>query len=726
MLNNRLEELLQEKARKQVLAEYCERVDEATFQLLPDKEGLSLWNYQTSDYEYYKFVDDSTSLLSVQKLDRYNFNELVAKEYDALVEDYQEEQLRLSRHASVYQTADRILTNSDVTCAFTHAEVSMPAFNDGKDITFNLDAIDTSDIHSDEFLTTLTGLNHHEVAHLLWTPRQGSELLQTVVSEQLLVAFNCLEDNRIESLMTKKYPSVIPMMMMSLRKHLLNEPDNPALFVLLGGRSYLPQELIDMTYARFASAVGDATAERTAQIISEYRVLVLPKQTQLALALIRELAELLDIRGNGEQPNNARYVREGGEGNEGGEGEFVLEGGEGQAEFKDFKQSDIGKLIKNHTCITRKPMKSGRPEAGSKQELIDKPSPIDINKIKSNSDEKGNPNPEAGDSGNEVDESQLINPDNEVKLNTDDDDLLKAFDSIVNKPQTQQAIQQELNRLRKNITNAGANSPLITKWNKRGKELVNSDMRAVAKQFADELIRAEIDCDPHWETEQSSGKLNIQRVMQGDVSDFDKVFDKWEFNDRGTDFEAVVLVDNSGSMGGQMYDTCQSAWVIKKALDSINSSSTIITFSTRSKRLYDANEKVSPTHFSYIGADSDTQALGGLQESHRIFSNSKRPNKVLFILTDGSWGDSQQSNAEILKLKELGVLVVLIGFRLGEPAVADWSNGDYTKRKLSPDSAEYQEYVHYADVYSNIDKLNKLPVIAKDIIKSHFLKLEVM
>jgi len=634
---------------------------------------------------------------------------------------------RLSRHASIYQTTDRILTNQDVDCLFQKSESDMPAFNDGKQIVFNTKVINTKDMDSDDFLLNISGLNYHEVAHILWTPRQNSEFLKQVVESELLVAFNVLEDNRIETFMTQKYPSTIPFMLISMRKYFLTET-NPLLFAVIGGRTYLPQEIIDEAYFRFANHFGDSVAQRIAQIISSYRTLVLPNDKDKALELIKEYAELLDVKGNGEGATKTETR------DTNADGTPMLDREGNPTSVKSERavpmSNNAKSIAKVSTCASRQPAKTGRPEAGSKQEGIEKPSDIQItegNPMPSN-DESDN-NTDKGDKGLSVgDGTDKGASDDEVVNRTEDTpepSLIDMFDRHINKPQTQELINSELRRLRQTIRNIGAKSPTIMKWNARNLQPVSENMRVIANQFATEIVRAEIDCDPYWNTEQKTGRLNVQKAMRADINDFDKVFDKWEFNDKGTDFESVILLDNSGSMGGAMVAVCESAWIIKKAFDTIQGSTSVITFSSRSKRLFDSNDRVSATHYPFVGADADTQPYDGLIEARRLFDTSQRPNKVLFILTDGAWSDEDNSNAEILKLKQQGVLVVVMGFRIGQPCMYSWNaQGEYVKEVFKVGSPEYLKAVHYCDTYISIDKIDQLPTLAKDIVTSHFMYQE--
>lgn len=352
----RLSENSESKAMIKVLDDICDDVF-TTYAEARKLQG-ELHAKKVRSYIYDVSVNEVTHYYVVDT-DTYPMNEIrqmIADETSNTTERALQEQLRLGRHSSVYQTADRILTNQDVTCVFNDSEQPFPAFNDGSVITFNTKVIDTSDLDSDEFLIQVTGLNYHEVAHLLWTPRQNCEFMKQVTANNVLIAFNILEDTRIEALLVSKYPSTVPFLLKATYDYFMDN-QNPFMFAIIGGRTYLPKDLVDLLYQQFAMTVGEEVALEIVGIINRYRTLSLPKQGDEGLILIKRFAELLNAEGNGQLPQ--------GEGDE-GEGD---EGGEGTpCEFP--ADNPLG----GTPCSKRKPMKSGRPESGKKQDSIDKPS----------------------------------------------------------------------------------------------------------------------------------------------------------------------------------------------------------------------------------------------------------------------------------------------------------------------------------------------------------------
>jgi hypothetical protein len=118
--------------------------------------------------------------------------------HSELMELQQERKLRVETLSRIYEQTDRVITGDPIIVNVVDNGPA-PAWSDGKSVTFNLDEIEDFDI---EELTQLNGLNYHELSHLEYTPRKSSKLVEFVLDNNLMHAFNILEDQRIETLMT--------------------------------------------------------------------------------------------------------------------------------------------------------------------------------------------------------------------------------------------------------------------------------------------------------------------------------------------------------------------------------------------------------------------------------------------------------------------------------------------------------------------------------------------
>ena len=116
---------------------------------------------------------------------------------DELMGDVTDEMNRLDAIGAVYQRADRIITgDSDIAVTITRTkDMTEPSMTDGKDIILNGNLIDNV---TDDTIIGLNGVNYHELAHVLFSPRVGSALGQYVTTNNMKRAFNLLEEGRIE------------------------------------------------------------------------------------------------------------------------------------------------------------------------------------------------------------------------------------------------------------------------------------------------------------------------------------------------------------------------------------------------------------------------------------------------------------------------------------------------------------------------------------------------
>lgn len=127
----------------------------------------------------------------------------------------------LDSYCSVYQKADRILTGGldiEVRIGTPADGVEAPAWNDGKVISFNESIINGVEENT---LLGLHGLNFHEVAHLLYSPRIGSELGTWVKDNNYQTSFNILEDNRAETFLVTKYPATRNFLLATLGEYII-------------------------------------------------------------------------------------------------------------------------------------------------------------------------------------------------------------------------------------------------------------------------------------------------------------------------------------------------------------------------------------------------------------------------------------------------------------------------------------------------------------------------
>jgi Mg-chelatase subunit ChlD len=188
------------------------------------------------------------------------------------------------------------------------------------------------------------------------------------------------------------------------------------------------------------------------------------------------------------------------------------------------------------------------------------------------------------------------------------------------------------------------------------------------------LERLKAQYDPEWEREVKSGRINASRLLRG--CELDEAFDKWRNGrDDAVDIEAVILLDNSGSMDGDRSVHASNAmWGLKRALDKVNASCTVLTFSEAVHMLYPAQEQAGITvkRTQPRGGTDPTKAL---KYAQRVFADSDRAVKVLFTITDGAWSGNE-ADETIKVLRTAGVVTALAFINESPMEVIDPHNSE--------------------------------------------------
>jgi Mg-chelatase subunit ChlD len=593
---------------------------------------------------------------------------------DDIEYDKELEQERLEEHinklqavGAVYGRTDRILTAEPVEVRVEDdKDMDTTAYNDGKNIVFNAHLIEDVD---DKTIISLNGFNYHEVGHVLYTPRGGSEFGRAVKRENLEKSFNVLEDARIERLLIAKYPAVAPFMEASCLEYLLkgDSTEFGAYFPLFTGRKYLDIELRQEIADRFIKDFGAELAIRIASIVHEYRTLVYPRDFDRGLELLRAMADIVGREATNEV-----------------NGKPIIPNGNGGHTDRAVQDKGRMKGDKEQKAQQDKATNNESGDGAGNEQLDD---PADTN-----TDIDGD-STSFGRKGKDEADDNVLRKDIQERL----DNLSKNDD-----------VQQGAREVRKAINDNNDRRSAI-KQGAYSNQQVSAQVSASARAFGVALERVRIDNDPMWELEQPMGRLNIGRAMRADINDMDKVFDRWSEGNSNNDIDAIVLVDTSGSMSWQIQRTMESAWVIKRGIERINGRVSVYKFNHDSRLIYSATDKAQPTEYRYVNSSGGTNPYKALLEARRQLLNSKRGVRMLFIVTDGEWDMTEENNKVISDLTKDGVQtsVVYLGSLKG------W--GEYDRAEHD---ARVERYRHGAKHFREVEEPNQMVLVAKDIVKA--------
>jgi hypothetical protein len=190
---------------------------------------------------------------------------------------------------------------------------------------------------------------------------------------------------------------------------------------------------------------------------------------------------------------------------------------------------------------------------------------------------------------------------------------------------------------------------------------VSKEAVQAQEQFTYELERVRAEYEPSWNNRVDSGRVNPVRWERG--CEIEEAFDRFEEGrEDATDIECVILLDVSYSMKNDITEAYESMWAMKSALDSVNSSTTVVLYSDAesTRTLYSANERAGNS-MRYGGCQGGTNPFKALQYAHGVLANTNRAIKLLITITDGEWNEDSVEKCDnlIQELRDGGVLTSL-------------------------------------------------------------------
>jgi hypothetical protein len=589
------------------------------------------------------------------------------------VEKYTERTNRLNAVAGVYQRANRIITGEEVTVTVINdPDMDTNARSNGKDMELNASLIEDL---TDESIISLNGVNYHELGHILFSPRIGSNLGIYARDNKLFRALAILEEARTEQLLITRYPAVRKYLEASLYTYILaGKPSEwGGKFHLITGRTYLPIELRQAIAEKAVDQYGLDIVQEVHSIIHAYRGLVFPRDFDTAKALAHRLAKIVGL--DEEQPPQGGITGIGGE---------------------------CGLPTK------------GRPAGTKEQEQLQKDSPKSPTERLGKGDSQ-----ESAPTTNKPAPSNQTAGESDREQDSEDTKLAGTLNKRMEQIKNDSSVKREIRDTRNAIIDSDVARSEIGK--SRFHELTPSDTAiSTAKRFGAELERLVRNNDPAWVSRVRSGRLNISRTMNPDVNAIAEAFDQWDIGNEATDIEAVILTDNSGSMGGLMKSVCENTWIIKRGIESINGSVTVYNFDSDSELLYEAGDRAKAREMRFVESGGNTNPIRGIIEADRILSASKKSIKILFIVTDGEWEKEAQCDDLIKRMGEKGVITSVVflgdykGYRevLGRSAMGDEQATQYIARLR-----------HKARVFHAVSTTRDILNVATELVKSTLKKV---
>jgi len=620
--------------------------------------------------------------------------------------------------ASVLGRANRIVTGEPIALTIAETQPAFgfetPGWTDGETIWLNGPNIRKkleSKAGDQRLILALKGVNYHELAHVLYTPKSGQDISQKVWREHTQAswkmywyAFNVLEDLRAEMLFVTDYPTAINYYTNTVSEWILDNTANHLddVWPLLSGRMYLPSDLRRAARNAFALKYGRQVADEVDEIAKKYLRLIYPEHTNKGWLLVSRLAELLfnlsaptlappsgihhspeAMRMNGQDKGfkgNSKdtwrqkdaaddrdaFLEELEE-----EQDQVLYGDDDD-DSNDIGSSSAGSSKGESSDDDSEDSGGSGDESDNDQETDD-----DGGTTTSTDKQSTEPNDDDTDSGSgdgqgTLDESDASTPSGtgegvsdqpnltsqgEIREELIDiaEDIVKAvgkMDEVQDDIRsTMDSIRQEINREVKTIEGyKGVFTDVLAS---------GAEKRVVA-QLENRLRDLRVDLEPIWMNQQPSGVIDVKAAMLAQPGDLD-VFTVWEEgSEEEASTEIVILLDQSSSMDSIMASASTTMWTLKRALDESGITTTVIGYNHDWQVLYQPHDKAMSGKVRRFPSSGNTNPIGALRQAEAILRGSRATNRLLVSITDGQWILNQPTKYAIDVLRKVGVKTYMV------------------------------------------------------------------
>lgn len=599
----------------------------------------------------------------------------MSKQYthDGLLDGWSPEDRRNdsnARHLSKLEALARILRGTDYALSLAkvggltiHMNGVAPGWTDGEVINISSRHLGNP-FGGPQALAAWLGVNYHELGHVLFTPRMDSTLVRRIkaaqsVDPKLWQVFNMTEDQRQERLVIAKFSPLRAYLTVAIENLIVTTDRSKAAatWPLLCGRTWIPGPARAMARDAWVDEYDATSARRIAELVGEYQGLGDPAEGDAgrAFQILSDLSDLLheymgrnipkgcgtptptegtDQPTEADSPTAADDPEPGqgtpapadeGEGEE-GDGEEGDGAGEGD-ESDDEADGEAGAEGEGDSAEGDTDQGEGQGEGEGDTE----------------SDTEGD-TPGDGAGG----------PDSVTEAMRDAvRDLLKDSD-----------VREDLNQIRDAVTEE--TRPKVEGADAAVTQVTPTEGDLIArKMVAKGLRRIVEDVIPGWDRRVDSGKLNVGRYVRRQVWDPETMFDKFDHGQQDeVSLEVALLLDNSGSMGGEKIKAAAAAvWTIRHAIQQVGGKATVLTFNSSHRVVARPGDKVTGV-IEQPETGGSTVPTSALVEARKQLLASESANRICILMTDGIW---QGGDTEVARLREDGVLTVGVGLGTAIP-----------------------------------------------------------
>jgi hypothetical protein len=491
-----------------------------------------------------------------------------------------------------------------------------------------------------DFVATVRGVFQHELGHVRFTVPFPSLTFTDEYDHSerrsLHWAWNCLEDQRMETAVVKAVPVIASYFTKMIAVHILAKDEAlPTAWLLLAGRRYLPTVVRQQAHDVFAGKHGAQATAEWRQIVADY--ISAKTNDELSAQVVKAYEFLLkhdlmstDLHDDSHIPQPRREDSpEDGASDDAGDNEWGQDGesADGDESGEDGESDSAGKPSDDEGDADGSGKSDGAEGDG------------DATTGNGDAQSEGTSSDTAGAKGEDDAEADAESAGNGVttnKVNTDKlrDAINEAMEQAVKEMRSDKA-NHNVVRDANELQNRGGSLP----WLGESGGAMPADQQATAQQLAVGMEQALSDfvtaSQPVWQSHQEHGVIDpisfrtksvgdnaYRRGMDGDAN-------------AGLDLHVSLLCDASVSMSGDpMVALSQAMYATALACDRLGIGTSYTLWSSANDHYrVEAGE---PVVWPVLGGTEPTEALDDL-DSHNPEGAS---NHLVIIFTDGEWEDN--------------------------------------------------------------------------------------
>ena len=533
--------------------------------------------------------------------------------------------IRRASVTSVLQKTDRILGVPDATVRFNPSNVA-PGWTDGKNIFLSesidplKDAIENG--FTPETTMLVTGLNYHELAHCLYTPRIYSGIGRWARDNGYFFEFNVLEDQSAETLFVKKYEPAMHYFTGLVTTYMLKPEYLKSNYVLVSGRLFLPSSIRMMLRNSYEK---QSILDDIDRVVATYKTLTYPKDVVEMEKAIKEFHELLQDQGTSLAQMASGIISH----------DDMTESGIENKEIRQLKKE---------------------PEVTKEDDEDDN----DQSQATSGSGADGDQDDADQEDGDETSPQGSAQPyqrdPDEVTEKEFKEHATSVFDEAL-----EEVIQEVEDRIESFRQEERSYRVDLAKSSRYDTEPPGPEVTIVSRCI-EEFNDVKVQHTPGRYQGQRHGKLNPRhyaRALQGD----EHVFKRWrEGVHDALDFEVVFLLDLSSSMYGRIDRASRSLWVLKRTFEDLDGMVSVLGFSDDTFSLFPRGERASADAMRIFHTMGGTLGKDAFIESRRVLRTSVKTLKIVVCISDGGFNDVHEVSDEIDHFEPGSIVMVGIDY----------------------------------------------------------------